>query len=124
MVWLYDGEEFPVDDFEAKWKERFPTGNRYVFASALMGTDTPVNTFLAGLAWFASARSLREIQQWVGSLLGPGRSVDVICPGAGETAKEFLAAGISSSIYGDKYRRGELTREFIERLSEDGAGVE
>jgi hypothetical protein len=46
----------------------------------------------------------------------------VICPRAGETVKKFLADWINCSIYGDKYRRGELTLEFIKGLSEDGAG--
>jgi len=55
------------------------------------------------------------------SLLGPGRSVRVICLRSSETMKKYLANGINCLIYGDKYRRGELTLEFIEGLSEDRA---
>jgi hypothetical protein len=73
------------------------------------------------LTWFASAQSVREIQQWLDSLMGLGRSVHVICPRTGETAKRFWADRINCSIYGDIDQRGELTLEFIEGLSVDGA---
>ena len=73
------------------------------------------------LAWFASAQLVREIQQWLDSRMGSGRYVHVIYARAGETVKRVLAGWINCSIYGGKYRHGELTLEFIEGLSADGA---